>query len=82
MTDAYVIHSGEQTAGIVVREQNGFHFFASLPGLFALEGRLFSGLGELHRAIDAIQRETQLRPLRRPWSHSRHRFHQSGRRAA
>lgn len=82
MTDAYVIHSGEQTAGIVVREQGGFHFFASLPGLFALEGRLFSGLGELHRAIEAIQRATQLRPLHRPRSNWGRRFHESRCRAA
>ena len=65
MTDAYVIHTGEQTAGIVVREQGGFHFFATLPALFALEGRLFSGLGELHQEIERIRR------ARRAASHAR-----------
>jgi len=82
MTDAYVIHAGEQTAGIIVREPGGFHFFASLPALFALEGRLFSGFGELHRAIDEIQRAAQFRRPHPPRSNWGRRFHEAGRRAA
>lgn len=55
MSDAYVIQTAGQTAGIVVRAPGGFQFFASLPALAGLEGHLFPGLGDVHRAIARIE---------------------------
>jgi hypothetical protein len=56
MSDAYVIQTAGQTAGIVVRERDGFRFFASLPALIVLEERSFPSLGELHRAIAQMRK--------------------------
>ena len=64
MSDAYVIQSAGETAGIVVRARGGFQFFASLPALAGLEGRTFAGLGEVHRAIARIEDEAASRSRR------------------
>lgn len=64
MSDAYVIQTAGQTAGIVVRAPGGFQFFASLPVLAGLEGRLFVGLGDVHRAIARIEADTVARSQR------------------
>jgi hypothetical protein len=82
MTDAYVIHAGEQAAGIVVRAPGGFHFFAALPALFALEGRLFAGFDDLHRAIDDIRSAARPQPTDRPRANWGRRFHAPIHRAA
>lgn len=41
MFDNYIIEVHSQAAGIVVREQRGFRFFAAHHAFNALEGRVF-----------------------------------------
>jgi hypothetical protein len=73
MSDAYIIQTAGETAGIVVRTPEGFQFFASMPTLTMLEGRQFAGLTELHRAIARIEEANgtgrAVRP-RRSWTRS------------
>jgi hypothetical protein len=42
MSDAYIIEIGSQAAGIVVRTEDGYRFFAATHRFNALEGQLFS----------------------------------------
>ena len=41
MSDAYIIEVGSQAAGIVVRTEDGYLFFAATHRFNALEGQLF-----------------------------------------
>jgi hypothetical protein len=50
MSDSYIIEVGSRAAGIVVRDQTGFRFFAAAPQFFRLEGRLFRSAREAERA--------------------------------
>jgi hypothetical protein len=42
MPDSYIIEVNSQTAGIVVRSQGGYCFFASSDRFYRLEGQLLS----------------------------------------
>jgi hypothetical protein len=50
MSDAYIIEVGSQAAGIVVRDPEGFRFFASSHRFNSMEGQLFRNAREAERA--------------------------------
>jgi hypothetical protein len=50
MPKSYIIEVNSQTAGIVVRDAAGYHFFAASRLFFRLEGRLFRSANEAERA--------------------------------
>jgi len=58
-SEAYVIQTGGETAGIVVRDpQNpSYRFFASARRFYPLEGRLFCEPFEAEQAAKALRRE-------------------------
>jgi hypothetical protein len=57
-SDAYVIQTGGETAGIVVRDQQDvtYRFFASARRFYPLEGRVFLEPFEAEQAAKALQR--------------------------
>jgi len=82
MSDAYVIQTRGETAGIVIRADDGFQFFASLPALIELEGHHFPSLSALHKAIARLgYTPDQARPNLPAWTR-RSRDPDPGRQAA
>ena len=49
-SDRYVIEIGSEQAGIVVRDPDGYRFFAASQRFQSLEGRLFRNAREAERA--------------------------------
>jgi hypothetical protein len=50
MSDSYIIEVGSWPAGIVVRDPQGFRFFAASNRFNRLEGRVFRNAREAERA--------------------------------
>src|SRR5258706_15192727 len=50
MSNTYIIEVGSKTAGIVVRNPEGYRFFRATPRFNALEGQLFRNAREAERA--------------------------------
>jgi len=50
MSDTYIIEVFSKTAGIVVRELDGYRFFAATHRFNSLEGQLFRNAREAERA--------------------------------
>ena len=50
MSDRYIIEIGSQQAGIVVRDPDGYRFFAASQIFFQLEGRVFRTVRDAERA--------------------------------
>jgi hypothetical protein len=50
MSDTYIIEVASQAAGIVVRDPDGYRFFAATHRFNALEGQLFRNAREAERA--------------------------------
>jgi hypothetical protein len=50
MSDTFIIEVGSQAAGIVVRNPDGYRFFASSHRFNAMEGRMFRNAREAERA--------------------------------
>ena len=50
MPDTYIIEVGSQAAGIVVRDANGYRFFAASHRFNRIEGELFRNAREAERA--------------------------------
>jgi hypothetical protein len=62
--DAFVIQTDGETAGIVVRLERGFRFFAATNAFVALEGRSFRRPRDAQRAAREHLRAVRL--LRQP----------------
>ena len=54
MSDTYIIEVASQTAGIVVRDPNGYRFFAATHRFNPLEGQLFRNAREAERAAQLL----------------------------
>jgi hypothetical protein len=54
MSDTYIIEVGPKAAGIVVRDPDGYRFFAASHRFNALEGRLFRNAREAERAATRL----------------------------
>ena len=50
MSENYIIEIGSQAAGIVVRDPDGYRFFAATHRFNPLEGQLFRNAREAERA--------------------------------
>ena len=50
MSDTYIIEVSSQAAGIVVRNPDGYRFFAATHRFSRLEGQLFRNAREAERA--------------------------------
>jgi hypothetical protein len=50
MSDAYIIEVASQAAGIVVRTEGGYRFFAATHRFDSLEGQLFRNPRQAERA--------------------------------
>ncbi len=57
MSDSYIIEVSSKPAGIVVRDQGGYRFFAASNDFTALEGRYFSSAREAERAAARCKNE-------------------------
>jgi hypothetical protein len=54
MSDTYIIEVASQAAGIVVRDADGYRFFAATHRFNPLEGRLFRNAREAERAASRL----------------------------
>ena len=54
MSDTYIIEIRSQAAGIVVRNPDGYRFFAASQRFNALEGQLFRNAREAERAATRL----------------------------
>jgi hypothetical protein len=54
MSDTYIIEVRSKAAGIVVRERDGYRFFAATHDYNRLEGQLFRNAQEAERAAMQI----------------------------
>ena len=54
MSDTYIIEVRSQPAGIVVRNPDGFRFFAATHRFNRLEGQLFRNAREAERAATRL----------------------------
>ena len=50
MSDIYIIEVGSQAAGIVVRDREGYRFFAASHRFNPIEGQVFRNAREAERA--------------------------------
>jgi hypothetical protein len=57
MSDTYIIEVSSKAAGIVVRNPDGYRFFAATHQFNALEGRLFRNAREAERAAVKLANE-------------------------
>jgi hypothetical protein len=56
MSDNFIIEISSQAAGIVVRSDEGYRFFAASHRFNAMEGQLFRSANEAERAALRIAR--------------------------
>jgi hypothetical protein len=50
MSDSYIIEVGSKPAGIVVRDPDGYRFFAASQRFYPIDGQLFRNAREAERA--------------------------------
>jgi hypothetical protein len=50
MSDCYIIEVGSRPAGIVVRDPDGYRFFAASQRFYRMDGRLFHNAREAEHA--------------------------------
>lgn len=69
MSDSYLIEVHDDAAGIVVRDNGQFRFFASHRRFFGLDGRAFSSPRDAERAaIRHIARKAHRADMRRGYA--------------
>jgi hypothetical protein len=56
MPDTYIIEVGSKAAGIVVRDMDGYRFFAACHEFNQLEGQVFRNAREAERAANRLVR--------------------------
>jgi len=66
MSNAYVIEAGEEAAGIVVREGNGFRFLSSSRRFWSLDGQYYRTPRDAERASIGLLSLRQLHSRRAP----------------
>jgi hypothetical protein len=54
MSDTYIIEVSSQAAGIVVRDVEGYRFFAASHRFNRMEGKLFRNAREAERAANRL----------------------------
>jgi hypothetical protein len=54
MSDSYIIEVCSQVAGIVVRDPDGYRFFAASRRFYRMEGQLFRNAREAERAAHRL----------------------------
>ncbi|MGA7808628.1 hypothetical protein [Bradyrhizobium sp.] len=54
MSDTYIIEVSSQAAGIVVRDADGYRFFAATHRFNRMEGKLFRNAREAERAATRL----------------------------
>ena len=57
MSDRYIIEVNSQAAGVVVRNPQGFRFFAASQRFVRMEGKLFRNASEAERAAVRLANE-------------------------
>jgi hypothetical protein len=66
MSNAYVIETrSDRAAGIAVREERGYRFFASEARFYPLESRRFRHLRAVHAAVEAADAIDTAKSVRR-----------------
>jgi hypothetical protein len=65
MTDAFIIETQGRTAGIAVRHDKAFQFYASDSLFWSLESRQFRTLREVHATVDTLIAAQEQRGRRR-----------------
>ena len=59
MTDSLVIETAHHTAGVAVREQGGYRFYAADAAFLSLDNRFFHRLRALQAAVDSLCRSAK-----------------------
>jgi hypothetical protein len=57
MSDCYIIEVNSKPAGVVVRNEQGFRFFAASQRFGRMEGKLFRNASEADRAAVRLANE-------------------------
>jgi hypothetical protein len=68
MSDVFIVETKQRTAGIAVREADGYRFHAAAHELFHLDKRVYRSFAALHAAIasnDNVPKPATPRPRRR-----------------
>ena len=61
-SDTYIIEVSQQAAGIVVRDPDGYRFFAASHRFNPMEGLLFANAREAERAAFLFATEGAIKP--------------------
>ncbi len=61
-SDTYIIEVSQQAAGIVVRDPDGYRFFAATHRFNAMEGQLFANAREAERAAFLFATQGAVQP--------------------
>jgi hypothetical protein len=63
MSDCYIIEVNSQPAGVVVRNAEGFRFFAASQRFDRMEGKLYRNAGEAERAARRLDKTRLAAPV-------------------
>jgi hypothetical protein len=71
MTDIFAVEMPTRTAGLAVRAEAGFRFYASDQTFAALEGRSYDRLEDIHADVRRLAKAPRVPTLSRPRSRRR-----------